>query len=191
MSSRRTVAGVVRRSLDRRRDAESDVQPRTYLRPVGRTGLHVVRLECNEEEIVVSGARAFKPGTTVQTGRYSGRPGEVILTEPPPGRRGASAFPRDVVRREIDAFGIVSADPDELEAGATTAVTLTGFGFRQSPVDTFRAVVFDLSAAAWIADPLVTVDSAVWTDAETVEVSLTVDASAPEGYQVALEVERS
>lgn len=191
MSSRRTAAGMVTRSLDKRRDGESDVQPRIYLRPLGRSGLHVVRLECNEEEIIVSGSRSFAPGTQVFTGRYSGRTGETILTEPPPGRRGASAFPLQVVSRDLDALGIVSADPEEVEAGATEAVTVTGFGFLEDPVDTFRAVVFDEATATWTDDPLVTVDSATWTDAETVELSITVDSSAPEDYPISLEVVRS
>lgn len=191
MSSRRTPVGVIRRSLDRRRDAESDVQPRVYLRPLGRSGLHVVRLECNDEELVVAGSRSFAPGANVQTGRYSGRAGETIITEPPPGRRGASAFPRDVVRRDLDVVRIVSATPAEVESGATTSVTLTGLGFRESPLDAFRAVRFDEAMATWTDDPLVTLGSPTWTDAETVVLDVTVDASAPEGYLVSLDVERS
>lgn len=190
MSSRRTFTRQLSRSLDDRRDTESDVQPRVYLRPIGRTGFHVVRRECNEEEIVVAGSRTFAPGTQVQTGRFSGRPGEAIITEPPPGRRGASAFPSTVVRREIDAFGIVSASPAVVDSGSTTVVRLTGFGFRESPVDAFRAVRLSPTLAEWLDDPLAVVDSAVWISATEVDIELTVAASAPEGYLISIEVER-
>lgn len=190
MSSKRTFTHQLSNSLDTRRDAESDVQPRIYLRPVGRSGFHVVRRECNEEEVIVSGSRTFAPGTQVQTGRFSGRPGEAIITEPPPGRRGASAFPITPVRREIDALGITSALPSTVPAGSTTTVRLSGFGFRESPIDAFRAVRFNPTLAEWASDPLAVVDSTTWISSTEVDIELTVDASAADGYFISIEVER-
>lgn len=198
MSSRRTAAGMVSQSLDRRRDGESDVQPRVYRQSAG-PGLASVSPECSPDlRIVVAASRTFAPGSTVQTGRNSGRPGEAIITEPVPGHRGASAFPRDVVRRELDVVRIVSADPEVVVDGATTEVTLTGIGFRESPVDSFRAVRGIAVDGSWSDDPDVTAGAATWIDSETVTLPVTVASGIgpPEGdpgppRYISLEVERS
>jgi hypothetical protein len=191
MSSKRTPNKVITGSLDDRRDGESDVQPRRYVRARGRTGFHVVKRECNEEEIVVTGSRAFAPGTQVNTARHSGRPGEAIITEPPPGRAGVSAFPINIVVREIDVLEIVSADPSIVDAGFNDTVVLTGIGFSESPLDTFTPVQFNTLTAEWEADPLVSAGAPTWVDAQTVILPLTVLSSAPEGYQISIDPRRA
>lgn len=192
MSSKRTPQSVITGSLDTRRDAESDVQPRIYVRPVGRTGFHIIRRECNSEEVVVSGARAFAPGTQVNTARHSGRSSEAIITEPPPGRRGASAFPLSPFLVEVDVLRITSADPAIVEAGFSGPVDLHGIGFNESPVDLFVPVVFNPATGKYdLPDPYTTIGAATWTSAELVTVPITVLSSAPESYWIAIDPRRA
>lgn len=191
MSSKRTPEKVITGSLDYRRDDESDVQPRTYVRAVGNTGGHIVKRVCNDEEIYVRGSRSFAPGTQVNTVRHSGRPGETISTDPPPGRVGVSAYPVNVVVRELDVLDIVSADPNIVDAGFDDTVTLTGIGFRESPLDTFTPVRFNIATAEWEADPLASAGAPTWVDAQTVQLPLTVLSSAPEGYQISIDPRRA
>lgn len=192
MSSRRTLTGQITSSLNDRRNYESDVQPRPYVRPIGRSGFHLVRHECNDELVTVSGSRAFAPSTQVQTARFSGRPGEAIITEPVPDRAGISAFPVNRVIRELDILRILSADPSVVEPGFVGTVTLTGIGFRESPIDTFTAVAFNPATGLYdLLDPLAEVASPVWISSEIAEISLSVLSSAPKGYTISIDPRRS
>lgn len=154
--------------------------------------MHVVRLLCNEEEIIVSGPkRTFAPGSIVPTGSHTGFPGEFILSEPPPGRRGHSLFSLDFpAGTSMDTYGISSADPGVLAAGDDQPVTLLGWGFRESPVDLFDAVIYDEATKSWIADPYVTIHDVVWVSETEVEVEVDVDPDAGDEYQVTVRVRR-
>lgn len=82
--------------LDGRRQAEADLRRVLYVRPYGY-GFHVVKNLCNDEEYVVADGlgfkRTFAPGTVVMLGSQTGHPGEMLLSGPPSGMGGASAFP--------------------------------------------------------------------------------------------------
>ena len=189
--SRRGMVPTIRRTLRDQRDAWADNKFREYVQPWGARGLHVVRNQCNAEEKIVSGpARTFAPGSVVPTGSNAGRPGEFILMEPPPGRRGGAAFGTLFPQPgDFDALAIISADPSTVAAGATdTVVTLTGTGF--TATDTVRAVVWDETTAAYIVDPLVTVDSFTYTSATEATVEVDVSSSAPVGYPINVEIRR-
>lgn len=189
-SSRRRPYRQIGRELDARRRQESDVDIRVYVRPVGRDGLHVVRRACSTEEITVTGSsRTHAPGSAVPVGRRSGAPREFLLTTPPPGYVGTSALPVDRRSRALDVLAIFSADPSTVEAGTTTAVTLSGIGFGENPLDQLQAVRWD--GAMWATDPLVTVGTVTWVSAEELTADITVDAAAPEDYPISLEITRS
>lgn len=181
MLYRRSVLNMISASLDSRRDSESDVQPRRFVKPIGRTGFHIVLRECNDEPIVVAGSRAFAPGTHVQTARFSGRSGEAIVTEPVPNRKGASQFPVNIVIQDIDILRIISADPAVVEAGFSGIVRLTGIGFLDSPLDTFTCVIFNPDTGLYdLSDPLASISSVTFVNSTTVDVELTVLSSAGE-----------
>lgn len=192
--SERSARTQLRRGLDRRRVSEADINYRVYVRPNGHRGLHVVRLQCNEEEMVVSGPKkTFAPGSIVPTGSHTGNPGEFILTDPPPGRRGGSVFSANFpTPTAFDAYGITSANPSTLLPGTTgQVVTLTGYGFRESPGDNFDAVVYNETTKEWEADPYVTVTGSTWTSATEVDITLDVTASAPDEYPVNIRMRRA
>jgi hypothetical protein len=87
---------MLSRSLDERRAWESDIKYRLYVRPHGNRGLHVVKNGVDGVEYIVSGpGRTFRPGTVVPTGSNTGTQGEFIVSDPPPGRRGAGRFGQD------------------------------------------------------------------------------------------------
>jgi len=102
MSQFRTPGRRRQRELDDRRRSEADIKHRHYVRPYGNRGLHVVKSAIDGAEYVVSGpGRTFQPGTVVPTGSNTGTQGEVILTDPTPGRRGAGNFPPNtIVKRQ-------------------------------------------------------------------------------------------
>lgn len=189
--SRRGLIPSIRKAFSTKRDDWADNKFRQYVQPWGARGLHVVQNQCNSERKIVSGpARTFAPGAVVPTGSNAGRPGEFILMEPPPGRRGGAAFgtlfpsPGD-----FDVLAITSADPSTIAAGSTnTVVTLTGTGFKST--DSVRAVVWDESTAAYIADTLVTADTFTYISSTSATVQIDVSSSAPVGYPINLEIRR-
>ena len=188
---RRGLVPSIRKTLATKRDAWADNSFRSYVQPWGARGLHVVVNQCNEEPKIVSGpARTFAPGATVPTGSHAGRPGEFILTDPPPGRRGAATFGTLFPSPgQFDAFAITSASPPTVAAGSTDAsVTLTGIGFRDG--DTVRAVVWDETTGTYTADPLVTADTFTFISSTSATVLIDVSASAPVGYPINLELRR-
>ena len=86
----RDFQSMLSRSLNERRSWESDIKYRLYVRPLGNRGLHVVKSSIDGQEYIVSGpGRTFRPGTVVPTGSNTGTQGEFIVSDPPPGRRGA------------------------------------------------------------------------------------------------------
>lgn len=98
MSPFRTPRENIRRELDKRRSSEADINYRHYVRPHGSRGIHVVKASVDGREYFVSGpGRTFQPGTVVPTGSNTGNQGEFIVTDPPPGRRGAGNFPPSTI----------------------------------------------------------------------------------------------
>ena len=94
MSQFRTPGRRRQRELNERRRTEADIKYRHYVRPYGNRGLHVVKSAIDGKEYIVSGpGRTFAPGTVVPTGSNTGTQGEFIVTDPPPGRRGAGRYP--------------------------------------------------------------------------------------------------
>lgn len=183
-------------ALDRKIAKGADNNWGIYLYPFGARGLHAVRNECNEEVKIVAGPKAtFAPGTIVAVGSHMGNraEGEYILSSPPPGRRGGATFGQVFpVPGTFDAVGITSASPATLDAGVSNqAVTLTGYGFRQTPLDDIEAVVWSEASAAYIADSLVTIHTLAWVSATSVTCLIDVSASAPDGYLVNVRVQRS
>ena len=181
-----------RTALDRRREREADITfDMLYVQPLGQRGLHLVHpIHGDDGETIIVGTAmgemTFKPGSVVIVGSNSGKAGKVILGLPPPGRRGASQWgvfsPAD---GEVDAVGIISADPATVTAGESdVVVTLTGYGFRETPVDTFTAVVYDEDTRTWTADPLVTIHDATFATTTEVTIQVDVSASAPNNKKI-------
>jgi hypothetical protein len=101
MSQFRTRQRSIVRDLNERRRGEADIKYRHYVRPHGNRGLHVVKASVDGKEYIVSGpGRTFQPGTVVPTGSNTGTQGEFIVTDPPPGRRGAGNYaPNTITKR--------------------------------------------------------------------------------------------
>ena len=101
MSQFRTPRRRSKRNLDERRRSEADIKYRHYVRPYGNRGLHIVKSSVDGREFTVSGpGRTFQPGTVVPTGSNTGTQGEFIVTDPPPGRRGAGNYaPTTITKR--------------------------------------------------------------------------------------------
>lgn len=191
---KRTLRAQLRENLDRREIRGADNKYREYIRPLGARGMHIVKIPCNDEQRIVSGPReTFAPGTVLLTGSNRGTPGEVILNFPPPGHRGGSEFrqlfPTPGV---LDVLGLTSANPATLYNGTTdNPVTLTGYGFLASPLDTFSAVVFNSSTGVYDPDPFVTIHDVVWVSATVVTVEIDVAAGAGSGYRINILPERA
>lgn len=171
--------------LDRRRDRESDILFATYIRPRGR-GQHVVRLPGSTAERIVGtslGRTSFKPGAAVPLGRMSGEATQFVIGQPPPGRAGASGFPLNAPQPgRIDSTRILAADPDLLDIGVSDQlVTLAGFGFATD--DVLRAMVYDLDAQDWIADPYAMLHDYTFVNQNEATVEVDIAAGAPAGYR--------
>ena len=127
MTRRRSLQAVLQTEGQKNRYEESDVQHRIYVRPLGNTGVHIVKSRPDGAEYQVAGPqRTFAPGQSVPTGRYTGRQGETILIEPPPGRRGQAAPTGD--------SSVTPAQPD-IQGWQTHFALGTAAGYH---VDTFH-----------------------------------------------------
>lgn len=131
MTVRRTPQSLLQQGLEKRRFAESDVQHRIYVRPMGNAGLHIVKSRPSGNEYMVSGPkRTFAPGQMVPTGRHTGKQGELILIEPPPGVGRAvppsddAAPPLPVATMTGGAIGVAGTYP-----GFLVDVDAEGTGF--------------------------------------------------------------
>lgn len=196
---RRSTLKAIAGAMDRRRVREADINLRVYLCPNGPGEAKVRDLCNNEVKYVTAPSATFAPGSIVLTGAassvgYAGAgAGESILSPPPPGRRGGSRFVQNFPTPGIfDVVGIISASPTTVEVGQDDqAVTLNGYGFRQTPLDTFDAVVWDEDAYDWAADPFVTIHDPSWTSATEVGIQVDVTSAAPPGYLINVRVRRS
>lgn len=195
---RKPPSGTVREQLDKRQKREADLRPAHVVRPGPGFGSYVVHdtHDPSRERIVSAGAlgRSFRPGEVVMVGSNTGLGGEVIVSAAPHGKRGAAQFAfGSVTGVERDTVGITKADPNTLPAGAiATPVTFTGFGFRETPLDTFRAVrPYDAATQTYPTDPLITLGTPTWTSVTEVEIPVTVSGTAPAGYEIRLEVTRT
>lgn len=189
-------SSVLAREINKKLLATADNGWGIYMYPFGARGLHAIRNECNEEVKIVSGPKAtFAPGTIVATGSHMGNraEGEYILSPPPPGRRGGASFAQVFpVPGTFDAVGITSGSPSELTSGVSNqAVTLTGYGFRETPLDSFEAVVWNETTRTYATDSLITIHTVAWVSATSVTCLINVSASAGDGYLVNVRVMRS
>jgi hypothetical protein len=180
----------LRRALDRRQLREADINDALYVAPLGARGEHVVEYPIGSGNQVKVGSalqgQTFKPGSSVPVGSHTGDARRGILGGPPAGRRGVSGFPADATPPgQLEAIGILSATPPTVESGASVEpTTLTGYGFTTST--TFEAV--RQTATGWEVDPLVTVATVSIPDAETANITLTVDAATPAGYTISFRI---
>lgn len=181
--------------LDDRRTVEADITFAVYVRPLNARGLHVVRIQGTDRELVVAsaaGRKTHKPGTIVPLGSHTGTPGKFILSTPPPGRRGAENVP--VLRQSLaaDFVRIVSADPAEVDQGVDDqAVVFGGAGFATVTPDIFEAVIFDEDAGGWVAHPLIAIHDVVPASAIEVAVQVDVDPAVPAGTLLGIQVSRA
>lgn len=138
--------------LDGRRQAEADLRRVLYVRPYGY-GFHVVKNLCNDEEYVVADGlgfkRTFAPGTVVMLGSQTGHPGEMLISGPPSGMGGASAFP--VTSAVRSGYGPTPAEPEPaIDWGGLGYIGLSGevldIGSTPSTY-TVTPMAFDLTGA--------------------------------------------
>lgn len=195
---RKPKRGTAREQLDRRRFRESDIRPAVIKRPGPGYGSWVVHDTHTQDERIVSAGSitaSHRPGAIVTVGsEEAGRGSQVILSSAPQRQRGTAEFSfPPLTGAEKDALGVVSADPETLAAGVVeSVVTLTGYGFREDPLDTFRAVrPFNATTKTYDTDPLITLGDPVWVSVTEVTIPVSVDSTAPAGYEIRFEVERS
>ncbi len=138
--------------LDGRRQAEADLRRVLYVRPYGY-GFHVVKNLCNDEEYVVADGlgfkRTFAPGTVVMLGSQTGHPGEMLISGPPSGMGGASAFP--VTSAVRSGYGPTpEAPPALIDWGGLGYIGLSGVlldGVSTPTTWTVTPMAFDLTGA--------------------------------------------
>ena len=142
--------------LDGRRQAEADLRRVLYVRPYGY-GFHVVKNLCNDEEYVVADGlgfkRTFAPGTVVMLGSQTGHPGEMLISGPPSGMGGASAFP--VTSAVRSGYGPTPEPPPEpppalIDWGGLGYIGLSGVvldGVSTPRTWTVTPMAFDLTGA--------------------------------------------
>lgn len=171
---------------------DGGVRTMVYVRPVGN-GQHLVRHPTDRETLLrlpsTQGAESYAPGQRVFVAET--RTGDAIFGNPPGGEKGLAN--RDTVERRgtVDVLQVIEANPAVLDSDSTTAVTLIGLGFNESPVDVFTAEIFDEATLGRIADPYVTIGSVAWVSATEVLAQVTVSASGPDGHRIGVNVERA
>jgi hypothetical protein len=138
-----------------------------------------------------NGDYQFTPGqrsTVVNT-----RAGGLIIGSPVAGEKSKSQSATARLTGELDELSIVSASPDEIAAGSSENVTLTGVGFSESPLDNFTAVVKDETVPPddWGEDTDVTISSVTWVSSSEVTADVAVAASKEVGFYLSVRVERS
>lgn len=175
-------------------EGAGEIQSWFYIAPQGN-GRHLVRGPQEKGSVglvlpAASQAQAFAPGQRVLVA--VGRAGATILGNPPGSDLALSERPQVTRSGELDALGIEAATPKTLESGSVgNVVAVEGFGFRQTPLDTFSPVIYSETLLDWIADPLFTVQAVVWVSVTRVDLTIDVAAAAPPGHTLSLEVERS
>lgn len=171
-------------------------QTRKYVRPFGELYHYVEHPKQPGRQVLVASTfpGTFTPGQNVQVG--VDQHGEVIQGHPPQGARNASQTPTKTRSGELDLLSVTGGTPFEVTRGSTTAVTLEGFGFRESPVDTFEPRVYDPTDEDADADGFaptdeVTFGSITWVSATQVSMVVTVDSTLPDGTPVFVYYARS
>lgn len=164
----------------------------TYVGPNGE-GRHFVQSP-NDPSAVVEipsngGLDGFRPGQGVLVAMSVS--GWTIIGNPVSGELSKDTSTPLVATGIVDLYGISTAAPSELEPGDSDPVTLTGFGFNETPVDTFTAVIWNSTSQSYDVDPEVTLSGVTWVSATEVTLTVTVSSSASPGRWINIQVERS
>lgn len=170
-----------------------------YVKPHGPL-YHEVKLPgCDGETALIpsaAGAVAFAPGQIVSVA--VSRQGAVILGRPPGGLLGASGFAvDDVDGGAFDELTIRSVSPATITAGVTDQLlTVSGLGFRETPVDVLFAAYFDDDEASstfgqYLPDPYVTLHDLTWVSRNQVTILADAAAGTPDNYAFGVRGERA
>lgn len=159
------------------------IQTWKYVRPVG-PNRHEVQspTNANHRTIVTStqGEGGFTPGSYVTMGVT--RQGAVIVGPPP--QVSLSERPAQVSIQLRRIAAIIRQVPRELPRGATSAVTIEGYGFVSGM--TWTAVEYSTTVLGPVPDPEITVDTAVFVNDQRYDLTVTVLGTerrgAPIGY---------
>lgn len=169
------------------------IQSYRYVRPLGR-GEHLVEHPTDPTTTLrlpsAQGLETYTAGQRVLVAVTQSGPS--IIGNPSGGERGLAN--RDFTTRsaELDALGINAANPDELQPGdSAVAVELSGFGFKQSPLDLLTPVKYNESTLQWETDPLITLGASTWNSATQLTVPFSVASSTPTGYLISVQIERA
>lgn len=177
-------------ALNFRRRREADVRFVIYVRPSGRDH-HIVRSPNSATEKRVTALEpgiTYKPGTTVPVASHTGHAEEVMLGRAP--LEGTAEFATEQTGVPLAVgFGLSGAIPTIVILGAQL-VQMIGFGFRASPPDKFRAVVWNATTNVWDSDPDVTITLPVFVTSTRVDAIVTVAAGVPTGRTIDVEVLR-
>ena len=179
--------------LARRNRRSADIDFFKYACPEGEKYHRITLPNCDEQLLVTStsGRTTYAPGSGVVVASHQGGRQKVIVGSPPPGKVGATNLPVLATASEVDAVGIILADPFNITSGLTTPVTLTGFGFLETPLDIFDAVKYDEDEMDYVVDSLVNLHTPVWVSATSIQIQVQVVAGAPEGWPINVRVERA
>lgn len=135
------------------------------------------------------GVQGFAPGQGVLVGH--GRAGWTIIGNPLSGEMSKQSSATVSQSGTVDLFGIDSASPNFLQPGDSAVdVTLSGFGFNESPVDVFTPVIWNSTTLQWDLDSDVTLGSVTWVSANEVSIPVTVASSASPNRFINLRMER-
>lgn len=115
------TADQLRRALAADAARKPDIVKATYVGPDGARGKHIVKLNCSEREIAVSGPphQTFKPGTSVLLASHQNGQHRTMLAYPV-GARGASQYQAATQRRQASVLG---------NYGNTCPVQITGHDY--------------------------------------------------------------
>lgn len=156
------------------------------IRHIGFKIILVRRPGCSQTFAVAPGQgnRSFAPGTSLNLINMQGSGQIVAATLPPTGRTGVSAYPvRESEVGELDGCKIISADPDEVDAGSLGLdIVLEGFGFIEDPADILDAVIYNPITDEYSADPFVTINSYTWQDENHILINIDASEDTPDNY---------
>lgn len=189
------MSRTIKQALNNESTKKADIAKAIIRRYIGN-GIWLMKgLGCNNffRASAGQGSISYPPGMSVNIAQIQGSFQRAIVSLPPPGRRGASAFPVATLGGgTLDALAVLRAAPLDLSRGTSgNVVTLTGSGFSETPVDLVRAVIFSTELQEDIEDPNVTVTSVTWISNEELEITVDVNILKPLSERISYEVSRA
>lgn len=191
------MARNIKQALEHESSKKADLGKAIIRRYLGNGIWLLKQLGCNTLfRATGQGSISYPPNMSVNYGAIQGSFQRSILSLPPPGRRGASAYPVATLGGgALDALALRQAVPSTVPRGVTGyAIELRGAGFLESPIDAVSVIIYNPITGAKEPDPYVEIDSVTFISTEQLDITLSVSEDTPSvigGYKPIFRIKRS